>query len=86
MHYEDFFVQIHPPQGEEHPVTVHCPAGDGRGTFRVPLTTEELRALQSCDDNVERDRVEEVGSRLFESLFTDGLRGLLALSETGGPA
>ncbi len=80
MHYEDFFVQIHPPRGEDHPVTVHCPAGDGRGTFRVPLTTEELRALQGCDDNVERARLEEVGSRLFESLFTDGLRGLLAES------
>ncbi len=80
MHYEDFFVQIHPPQGEEHPVTVRCPAGDGRGTFRVPLTAEELRALQNCDDNVERARLEEVGSRLFESLFTDNLRGLLAES------
>lgn len=80
MHYEDFFVQIHPPQGEDHPVTVRCPAGDGRGTFRVPLTTEELRTLQSCDDNVERARLEEVGSRLFESLFTEGLRGLLSES------
>jgi len=46
LHYEDFFVQIHPPQGDAYPVTVHCPAGDGRGTFRVPLTPEELRALK----------------------------------------
>lgn len=61
-------------------MTVHCPAGDGRGTFRVPLMTKELRALQGCDDSVERAWLEEVGSWLFDSLFTDELRGLLAES------
>ncbi len=78
MEYADFFVQIHPPQGEDHPVTVHCPAGDGQGTFRVPFTAEELLALQDCDEIIERGRLEAVGSQLFDSLFTDGLRGLLA--------
>ena len=72
MHYEDFFIQIHPLKGEDHPVTVHCPAGDGEGTFRVPLTPKDLEP-------------EEVGGRLFEALFSERLRRLLAESLAGLP-
>jgi hypothetical protein len=96
MQYEDFFVQIHPPQGDDHPVTVHCPAGDGRGTFRVPLTSEELQALKNgfdvagarvADRDLERAQLarppvqpEEVGTRLFDALFTEEIRRLLSES------
>jgi hypothetical protein len=81
LHYEDFFVQIHPPQGEDHPVTVHCPAGDGQGTFRVPLTPADLQALRNGFDDESRPvQPEAVGTRLFEALFSDGLRRLLAES------
>ena len=100
MHYEDFFVQIHAPQEEGHPVTVHCPAGDGRSTFRVPLTADEFQALKSgserrdaCEQPAggeDRDcrpaqpalpvQPEEVGARLFEALFTEEIRQLLAES------
>ncbi len=100
MQYEDFFVQIHPPQGEDHPVTVHCPAGDGRHTFRVPLTADELQAFKNgfsgrdtCEQpagGADRDcgtaqpallvQPEEVGARLFEALFTEEIRRLLAES------
>jgi hypothetical protein len=95
VHYEDFFVQIHPPQGDDHPVTVHGPAGDGRGMFRVPLTPEELQALKDGFEapaaRVEdRDfkpartarpvQPEEIGARLFDALFTEEVRRLLAES------
>ncbi|HWM90879.1 MAG TPA: CHAT domain-containing protein [Thermoanaerobaculia bacterium] len=85
MLYEDFFVQIHPPQGEDHPVTVHCPAGDGRGTFRIPLTPDEIQALKDGFDDTGADqaarlRPEEIGSRLFDALFTKEIRLLLAAS------
>lgn len=97
MNYEDFFLQIHASSADGHAVAVHCPAGDGSGVFQMPLTPEELWklrdgfALENGRDGAVRDaataarpsfRPEEIGARLFDALFTDQVRRLLAESLT----
>lgn len=97
VNYEDFFLQIHASGEGGHAVTVHCPAGDGSGIFQMPLTPEELWklrdgfALENGRDGTVRDaasearpsfRPEEIGARLFDALFTDQVRRLLAESLT----
>lgn len=47
VHYEDFTVVLGPPQDGEYPVIIErSPAGQARGTFRVPFSDGELRELQ----------------------------------------
>ena len=85
MEYVDFEVEIRAPQEGAHPVVVRSPAGEARGSLRLPLAPLELenrlQALQIAllrsgttrrrIASGEEQTVQTFGQELFAALFHD---------------
>ena len=90
MRYEDFSLLLEPARDGVYPVIVHSPAGEGRGTFRIPLPGEERRPADDAPGSeATRDMRSsapvrfdptEAGSRLFQALFSGPVRDLFERS------
>jgi photosystem II stability/assembly factor-like uncharacterized protein len=91
MEYQDFDLEILPPQGDVFPVRVKSPAGDGHGQFYLPIEAKELVASltsgagpldatqTSSGDAPPPERTmpaEWVGGHLFDALLSGGIRSL----------
>ena len=86
MEYKDFEITILPPQEGRFPVRVRSPAGDDQEVFSLPFSQEELaQLLADLSLLVERGlgkegRLESLGGRLFEALFSGRVRSLFDTS------
>ena len=90
MRYEDFSLLLEPPHDGIYPVIVHSPAGEGRGTFQIPLPGEgdpppaARRAPEVTRDMRSsapaRFDPAEAGARLFQALFSGAVRDLFERS------
>ena len=86
MRYEDFSLLLEPSHDGVYPVIVNSPAGEGRGTFRIPFPREDDRPTGGpLGPEVTRDMRSgaparfdpaEAGARLFQSLFSGSVRDL----------
>jgi hypothetical protein len=88
MRYDDFSLLLEPPRDGAYPVIVHSPAGEGRGTFQIPLPSEENRFAGSAPEATRDMRSSasvrfdpaETGARLFQALFSGQVRDLFERS------
>ena len=88
MRYDDFSLLLEPPREGIYPVIVHSPAGEGRGTFQIPLPGEENRSAGSAPESTRdmrsstsvRFELAETGARLFQALFSGQIRDLFERS------
>jgi hypothetical protein len=70
--FADFDLLIDQRSGDAYPVHVmRSPAGEARGSFRPPCTSQELaEAWQKLeDDEADEDWMQDLGARLFTALF-----------------
>ncbi len=90
MRYDDFSLLLEPPRDGIYPVIVHSPAGEGRGSFQIPLPGEGRRPVDNSPGTEStRDtgssapaRLDptETGARLFQALFSGQVRDLFERS------
>jgi hypothetical protein len=90
VRYEDFSLLLEAPREGVYPVIVRSPAGEARGTFEIPLPGENRPpAGAAVSSESTRDMSAsaparfdptEVGSRLFQALFSGPVRDLFERS------
>ena len=90
MRYHDFSLLLEPPRDGIYPVIVRSPAGEGRGTFQIPLSSAARQAdFNQPGSEPTRDTrnnapvrfdLTETGDRLFQALFSGQVRELFERS------
>jgi photosystem II stability/assembly factor-like uncharacterized protein len=95
MEYQDFDLEILPPQGDVFPVRVKSPAGEGHGQFCLSIDAKELVACLTSGapphdtiqaysgDAPPTERTmptEQVGGHLFDALLSGSIRSLFDTS------